>query len=111
MTLSDRQAIFAQNVAKLLIYMNQQGFKVTLGEAFRTHDQAEIYAHEGKGIVDSQHCKRLAIDLNLLDKEGNYLSDDKAYRQFGEYWESLSYDNRFGGDFKRVDSNHFEMIG
>ncbi len=109
MELWKKQALFSQHVADLLKFIDSKGFFVTLGEAFRTQEQANIYAHEGKGIVDSLHCKRLAIDLNLIDKNGIYLSSQPPYEQFGTYWESLHTLNRWGGHFTRCDGNHFEM--
>jgi len=110
MQLWQKQSIFAQNIAMLLQYIHSKGYFVTFGEAFRTQEQAKIYAHDGKGIADSLHCKRLAIDLNLINAEGIYLPDSKDYEQFGVYWESLDPLNRWGGRFKpRVDGNHFQM--
>lgn len=71
---------------------------------------AAIYAKEGKGIVKSLHCDRLAIDINLFTSDGILLQDKKSYEPFGEYWETLDPRNRWGGRFKTlVDSVHFEM--
>lgn len=109
MKLSERQSIFAQNIALLLQYIKSKGFSATFGEAFRTQEQANIYAQSGKGITDSLHCKRLAVDLNLINHEGIYLPDSKDYKQFGIFWENLDGLNRWGGRFKRMDGNHFEM--
>lgn len=108
MTLSQEQQEFARQVALLITYINTTGYKVTFGEALRTPEQAEIYAKQGKGIKDSLHCKSLAIDLNLFDKSGKYLTQTDDYRTFGEYWESLDPKNRWGGRFTRADGNHFE---
>lgn len=110
MKLWEKQSIFACNVAKLINYIDSKGFHSTFGEAFRTEAQAKIYADSGKGIADSLHCKRLAVDLNLISHEGIYLPDSNDYKQFGVYWESLNDCNRWGGRFKsRVDGNHYEM--
>ena len=109
MELWQKQAIFSQNVALLLKYIASKGFFVTFGEAYRTQEQAKIYASEGKGIPNSLHCKRLAIDLNLIDKNGSYLPDEFSYEPFGIFWETLHTLNRWGGHFKRGDANHFEM--
>lgn len=110
MKLWEKQALFAQNMAKLIIEMNSKSFKPTLGEAYRTPEQAALNAKNGKGIAHSLHCDRLAIDINLLDKDGKYLTDKASYKQFGDYWKSLHPLNRWGGDFKNlVDSGHFEM--
>ena len=109
MNLSEQQQLFAKDVAKLINFIFNQGYSCTLGEAFRTHEQAAIYAKEGKGIVDSLHCQRLAIDLNLFDKDGNYLSESKDYERFGIFWTSINPLNEWGGHWKiRADGNHFQ---
>lgn len=110
MRLLDKQQRFTVNVSKLIAHIFNSGFTCTLGEAFRTPEQAEIYAKSGKGIKDSLHCKRLAIDINLFDPQDNYLTDTEDYKYFGEYWEKLDDDNEWGGWFKaRPDGNHFQM--
>ena len=109
MKLWEQQALFAFNVSKLIQYINSREFHVTFGDAYRTPEMAAIYAKEGKGITNSLHCKRLAIDLNLFDLNGDYLTDSRFYEQFGIYWESLHDNNRWGGKFARKDGNHFEM--
>jgi hypothetical protein len=109
-TLSQKQAIFAQNVAKLIEYIFSKGYLCSLGETYRTPTQAKIYADEGKGILNSLHCKRLAIDINLFSKNGKYFPLTEDYKPFGDYWESLHPSNRWGGTFKtRPDGNHMEM--
>ncbi len=108
MELWQEQAKFAQDIGKLIDYIYASGFSCTLGEAYRTPEQAEIYLKEGKGIKNSQHCKKLAIDIQLFDHNGNYLTDPKDYLQFNLYWESLDVKNRSGRNFPRPDSNHFE---
>jgi len=110
MSLSERQAIFSLNVAKLIVFINEKGFKCTLGEAFRTFEQAKLYAEQGKGSANSLHCSRLAVDLHIFSKYGKYLEEFKDYEEFGVYWEKLHPDNKWGGRFpKLVDCVHFEM--
>lgn len=109
MTLQQKQSIFAQNLAKLLIHIDAIGLACTIGEVMRTQEQALIYEKEGKGIKDSLHCKKLAVDLFLFNSDGKYLTDIKQYEPLGFYWESLNDKNRWGGLFKRVDAVHFEM--
>ena len=103
------QEIFALNVAKLIMFIFENGYACTLGEAYRTKEQAEIYAKQGKGINNSQHCKRLAIDLNLFTHDGKYLNNSEDYELIGAYWENLHDANRWGGNFQRADGSHFEM--
>jgi hypothetical protein len=108
MSLNKARFIFSQNVARLINHIYECSYTCSLGEALRTREQAELYAHEGKGILDSLHCYKLAIDLNLF-KDGKYLTDFESYKKFGDYWITLHELNRWGGLFTRVDSNHFEM--
>ncbi len=110
MTLQQKQSIFAKNISLLVECMFDNDYSVTFGETYRTPEQAEFYAKSGKGIKDSLHCKRLAMDLNLFDENGKYLEAKKDYEPFGVYWKSLNPANRWGGDFKTlVDCVHFEM--
>lgn len=106
MTLSERQQLFAQNVSRLIQFVYTSGNACTLGEAYRTQEQAEWYAAKGIGSKNSLHCKRLAIDLNLF-KDGVYLNKSDDYEFLGNYWYSLHEDNRWGG--AGGDGNHFSM--
>lgn len=110
MLLQEKQALFARNVAKLIEHIYSSGFSVTFGEAYRTAEQANIYAKQGKGVTNSLHRKRLAIDLNLFSPDGKFLTNVKDHEPFGLYWASLHPANRWGGDFKRLDGNHYEMV-
>ena len=108
--LQQDQFIFTRNVASLIEYVYSHGYTLTFGEAYRTPEQAAIYAQQGKGIEHSLHTLRLAIDFNLFNSQGQYVTDKQSYEPFGTYWKSLNPSNRWGGDFAHlVDSNHFEM--
>ena len=96
------------NMAKLVLHINGDGYTCTGGELFRTSEQAKWNAERGIGIADSQHCKRLAVDL-MLFKDGVWTTNGEEYRPFGEFWKSLNSLNKFGGDFQRKDFVHFEM--
>jgi hypothetical protein len=100
------QETFASNVAKLIQFIFAQGYTCTLGEAYRTQEQANWYAEKGTGSKNSLHCKRLAIDLNIF-KDGVLLSKSDDYEFAGEYWYSIHNDNRWGG--AGGDGNHFSM--
>lgn len=104
-----RQQIFAINVSLLIQKIFLDGYFCTLGEVYRPTEMARIYAKQGKGILESQHCDRLAIDINLFNHENSYLDKSIDHKKFGEYWESLHPENRWGGRFS--DGNHYEMKG
>lgn len=110
MKLFEKQFIFAQNVSALIHEIVKQNYACTLGEVYRTKEQAEWYVKQKMGILNSLHCKKLAIDIQLFDKDGTYLTDNKSYEQFGEFWENLHTANRWGGNFSKMqDSGHFQM--
>lgn len=109
MRMSEIQQFFARDIVRLLLEMEKQGFKYTFGEAMRSPEQAEIYAKSGKGICNSLHCQRLAIDINLFNEKGEFLDKSSDHAPFGKFWESLNPTNRWGGNFKeRADGNHYE---
>ena len=113
MKLQEQQFLFAKDVARLIKYIAEYGYTVTFGEVYRTPEQAKLNAEKGIGIVDSLHCKRLAVDLNIY-RDGRYLYDSKDYIPFGKYWESLDKQNRSGCWFTdaqgkpKPDGGHFE---
>ena len=108
MSLAKSQQTFSLDIIKLLLFMQSKGYSFTFGDAYRDPELAAIFAKEGKGIVDSLHCKRLALDINLFDNSGTFLPETSSHEQFGKYWESLNVANRWGGNFKRIDGNHYE---
>ncbi|HEJ9057277.1 TPA: M15 family metallopeptidase [Serratia fonticola] len=106
MTLSEKQQLFTKLIAQLILWADEKGLRLTFGEAYRTPEQAALNAKSGKGITNSLHTQRLAIDLNLF-KNGIYQTDSAAYKELGLYWESLG--GAWGGRFSRPDGNHFSL--
>lgn len=104
MTLRQRQSQFAKLLPRLLDKAFELGYEVTLGEAYRSPEEAARLASLGLGIKNSNHTKRLAIDLNLF-KNGKLLTSTEDHRPLGEYWESLG--GSWGGRFK--DGNHYSL--
>lgn len=103
-SLGTKQRDFTLMVASLITWAYEQGFELTFGEAYRTPEQAALNAKEGRGIVNSLHTLRLAIDLNLFI-DGVYQTQSEAYRPLGLQWEQMggSWGGRFG------DGNHFSL--
>ena len=94
MTLRQKQSKFARMVAVLILHAYDQGYEITLGDA---------WAKTGHK-TNSKHYVRLAIDLNLF-KDGKYLRSTEAHRPLGEFWEGLG--GIWGGRFE--DGNHYEL--
>jgi hypothetical protein len=101
MTLGAKQRLFAGLVADLITKVYESGYEVTFGEAWRS--PAEARRH---GFENSNHCRRLAIDLNLF-RNGQYLDKTEDWTTFGEWWEELHPLCRWGGRFQ--DGNHFSL--
>lgn len=110
MSLVDQQASFLLDVGKLVIFATAQGFRVTGGELFRTPEQQKLHVEAGRSqTMDSQHLRRLAVDLNFIDSSGKLCYDKNALEPIGDFWESLNVYNRWGGHFRSfVDVPHFE---
>lgn len=109
MGLVTEQAAFALDCCKLIQFATEQGFQVTLGEAFRTAEQQQIYVKTGRSkTMASNHLRRLALDLNFI-RNGELCYDSAALEPIGKFWESLDPKNRWGGHFKSFkDMPHFE---
>jgi hypothetical protein len=107
--MSKIQEDFAQSAAQLIQKAVELGYTVTLGEAWRTPQQAEWDAQQGTGISHSLHIERLAIDLDFF-KDGTWITDGSQLKDVGDWWKSLGPMYRWGGDFKtRPDGNHFSL--
>jgi hypothetical protein len=106
MTLRQKQSLFATLVATLIQQAVALGYEVTLGEAYRSPEEAARLAKVGTGIANSLHTLKLAIDLNLF-RDGIYLSSTEAHRPLGEWWEQQHDLCRWGGRFG--DGNHYSV--
>lgn len=109
LTLPAKQLIFSKLIAKL-IYLTP--VDCSLGEAWRSEETCALYAKEGKGIKNSCHQLRLAIDLNVwVDGKLSNKKDD--YQLLGDTWKTFSEDDfqcYWGGDFHSLaDFYHFSI--
>lgn len=107
-TLHRKQSLFCLNISRLIQEAHENGEELTFGDAYRSPVEAAQNADKGIGISNSLHSLRLAIDFNLFVK-GAYQPNSEAYRHLGDFWKSLHPLNRWGGDFKKPDGNHFSM--
>lgn len=106
MTLREKQSLFTILVAKLILQATESGYELTFGECYRSPEEAERLAKEKKGIKNSLHSLRLAIDLNLF-LDDKYLTSTEDHRPLGEWWELQHELCRWGGRFK--DGNHYSL--
>jgi len=112
------QQAFLLDAAKLIVKATELGFVVTAGELWRPDEMQRIYVQTGRSkTLDSQHGKRLAIDLNLFLSGALCTRDQIA--PLGQWWEALSPKNRWGGSWRGqveagksrfVDAPHFERL-
>jgi len=108
MSLNSLQQEFTESLGILLIWCSNNDLPVILAEAYRTKEQAEIYAKAGKGIRNSAHCKKLAADLFRM-VDGKVSWNREEYRKVGEKWKTIHELARWGGDFKNRDGVHFSF--
>ena len=108
-TLSQKQRLFPSLLAQLISWSYANGYELTLGEAYRTPEQAAANAAAGKGSANSNHTRRLAVDLNLFIN-GEYRTGSEDHKPLGDYWVSLHPLCRWGGNFSRPDGNHYSLF-
>ena len=111
MGLVEEQSVFLGHVVRLLEHAGDLGFVVTGGELFRTVEQQRIHVRNGRSkTMNSQHMKRLAIDLNFFRSSGGEPCwDKKALQPIGDFWEELDPANTWGGNWSSFkDTPHFE---
>lgn len=105
MTLGQKQRNFTRMIGLLIAYAYQQGYELTFGDAYRDHRlHGEPGVKKGYSHANSTHKYRLAVDFNLF-KGGIYQTSSEAYKELGEYWETLG--GVWGGRFN--DGNHFSI--
>lgn len=111
MTLSQKQAAFTVLIAKLILFAESRGDALTFGNAYRSPEEAKRLAAEGKGIANSLHTQRLAVDFNLF-RGGVFQTASEAFEPLGVWWEAQSGNGLtccWGGRFKKPDGNHFSV--
>lgn len=118
MALGAHQEAFARDVVLLINKAHEMFFTVRIGEVYRPQAMQDIYVAKGLSKTkNSQHTKKLAIDLNLF-KEGRPATLEEI-RQLGYWWQGLRPNNRWGGSWRGlveagkssfIDAPHFERM-
>lgn len=114
MNLLREQSIFLLHVSELIKKASELGFQTSGGELYRTPEQQALHIQNGRSMtMNSQHLKRLAVDLNFFkETAGGDLKltyDLEDLRPLGQFWEGLDSANRWGGNWSSFkDAPHFE---
>ena len=109
MKLGKKQQIFAYTLAKFLLWIYASGWAVRIGEVYRPPYTAKEMARRGKGIVNSVHTKKLAVDLFLVKNGKDVTWDTSDYIPLAKKWESYHPLARAGHNFRGRDSVHFSF--
>jgi len=126
MNLRKKQSVFALNVSKLIKHAYDNGYELTIGEAQRTNDMQLLYfmgytlmvcggslklakTKIKSKTMNSKHLNKTAIDLNVF-KDGEYLTKKEDVQFLGDYWESLHEKCKWGGNWRFLDTPHFQMF-
>jgi predicted chitinase/peptidoglycan hydrolase-like protein with peptidoglycan-binding domain len=114
MSLVPEQSEFLLQVAELIQKAAELGFVISGGELYRTPEQQALHIKNGRSkTMNSQHLKRLAVDLNFFkttpDGKLHLTYDREDLRPLGQFWEELDPANRWGGNWSSFkDTPHFE---
>jgi hypothetical protein len=100
MKLKEKQFLFAELEAKLILRMRHLGYKPVKGYCFRCQDCPV-------GKKKSLHKLCLATDIELHNNDGKYLTKTEDHEQFGIWWEKQHPLCRWGGRFD--DGNHYSI--
>jgi hypothetical protein len=109
MSLGRKQERFSVALAKLILWFDERGYRVRMGDV---HRAKSVFGDFGEkkpgsyGAAKSVHKLKLAGDLNIFDSNGNWLKDGThhIWEDAHEYWETLG-----GAPAVPNDLNHFSF--
>jgi len=97
-----RRKLFSYDFAKLILFASKLGLQPQI-------EDVRAVRRCRQHMIGSNHEKGCAGDLSIFHpKTGQYLSKTSDHKKLGEYWESLSLYNRWGGRYN--DGNHYERL-
>ena len=106
LSLREKQSLFVLSIADLIAFAYMNGYELTWGETWRSAEEAARLAKIGKGIRQSLHTLRLAVDFNLF-QNGVWLKKTEDHLPLGEWWELHHPLARWGGRWG--DGNHYSF--
>lgn len=109
MSLFDEQSAFTLDLTSLILKAKENGFVVSLREVQRMPEQQAVYVRTGRSqTMQSNHLRSCAGDMYFM-KDGSLVMDKESLQVLGDYWESLSPKNSWGGNWNTFkDLPHFE---
>lgn len=113
MSLLDAQIEFNMHIHSLKTYILSRGYRYKTTWALRDMElQKRMVATGASRTLNSMHLNNLAEDIIIIRlHDHSIVSDPAELKRFGDYWESLSPKNRWGGNFKGFyDGNHYERV-
>jgi hypothetical protein len=105
MNLTDKQQKFAIMTSHLIRWCWFSDIRVTYGETFRPKETCELYAKQGRGIANSLHNIRLAVDFNAFIA-GEYQVGPEPYDKMHDYWDSIGGAARIEDDLGHFSLEH-----
>lgn len=103
-----KQIFFSECLARFIFDLKTLGYGVTFGEAWRPPEMVELYAAQNRGIKNSLHPLRLAVDLNFF-KDGSLAQTNQEIAVLWESYSTPQYTTRAGYYFQQPDSDHFSV--
>ena len=122
MSRMEEQWAFLQDLAVLIQYIRDVGYKAVGGELMRSREEQQRKYDTGVSKAlpgESMHQFLRAIDIEFFEADGRWMkvpTNKDAQKEmkeklqiYGDFWEALNKKNRWGGNFKNLfDPNHFE---
>lgn len=106
---------FTRAIAALVTWADtdpaMSGYEVAFGEGYVALTDAADGDYDGPHMKDGGHYTGLGMDLLVYNHIGVPIRDSAhpAYQRLGEKWRRIHYLARWGGDFAKVDANHFSF--
>jgi hypothetical protein len=109
--LAEQRWHFSFCIGELLGYARSNGYLLVLdeGRVFKKRKTRRGgIVEDGIHIPTSKHYEGLAQDTILYDSFFQPIYKDcPMWQDLGRFWKSLDPECTWGGDFKKVDLNHF----
>ena len=104
-----KQSEFTLYIARLLVWGNENGVRCLGAEWHRTPEQAALNAKLGKGVKNSNHIHKLALDIFCLDGDGDVTWAPAPYQMLADKWLTMHPLARWGGHFTPKDYVHYSF--